>query len=147
MNSNPNLKEVCTDTWEGGVKVSKKDKATMKKKGIEHHEEDSIPDSDIDSEESEVDDEEHSDENSDSSEDGSEDSDDSEESSESSGEESSEDEIEVEMKENGVGKDGIEGSVTGGDISRERNSMWWRIAFFLFTLLALLFANYFENLS
>ena len=73
MNSNPNLKEVFTDTWEGGVKVSKKDKAIMKKKGIEHREEDSIPDSDIDSEESEVDDEEHSDENSDSSEEDSDD--------------------------------------------------------------------------
>ena len=102
----------------------------MKKKGIEHREEGTIPDSDMDSEESEVDDEEYSDEIG---------------NSESSGEESSEDEIEVEMNENGVGKDGIEGSVTGGDISRE---MWWRIAFSLFTLLVLLFANYFfENLS
>ena len=137
MNSNPKLKEVFTDTWEGGVKVSKKDKAIMKKKGIEHREEDSIPDSDIDSEESEVDDEEHSDENSDSSE---EDSDDSEE---SSGEESSEDEIEEEMNENGAGEGGIEGSVTGGDIGREeRNLLWWSIVFSLFTFLSFLFGNY-----
>ena len=103
----------------------------MKEKGIEHREEGTIPDSDMDSEESEVDDEEYSDAIG---------------NNESSGEESSEEEIEVEMKENGVGKDGIEGSVTGGDISRER--MWWRIAFFLSTLVALLFSNYFfENLS
>jgi len=147
VNSNPDLKEICTDTWEGGVKVSKKDKSTLKKKGIQHHEEDTIPDSDIETEEEgEVEDE--SDEDSDGSEDRSEDSDSSEvENSESSGEESSEDEIEGGIEENGADKDGIEGSVTGADISsEERSSVWRRIA--SFTLLVFLFGKYFfGNLS
>ena len=90
VNSNPDLREICTDSWLGGVNVSEKDKVNLKMKGIEFHEEVFISDSDIDSEEeSEVEDEEDSDEDSvispslnDSSEE------------ESSGEESSEDEAE-----------------------------------------------------
>ena len=90
VNSNPDLREICTDSWLGGVNVSEKDKVNLKMKGIEFHEEVSFPDSDIDSEEEgEVEDEEDSDEDSvispslnDSSEE------------ESSGEESSEDEAE-----------------------------------------------------
>ena len=148
VNSNPDLKEIYTDTWEGGVKVSKKDKSILKKKGIRHHEEDSIPDSDMETEEDDVEDEEESDEDSDGSEDRSEDSDSAEEeNSESSGEESSEDEVEGGIEESGGDKDDIEGSATGADISsEERSSVWWRIA--SFTLLAFLFGNYlFANFS
>ena len=142
INSNPDLKEIRTDTWEGGVKVSKEDKATLKMKGIEYHEEYAIPDSDIDSEEEgEVEDEENSDEDSDRSEDNSEDSDSSEEeNSESSGEENSEDEIEGGIEENGA------------DIRREERSLvWWIFVFFSFTLLffllSFLFLYYLGNLS
>lgn len=147
VNSNPDLKEIYTDTWEGGVKVSKKDKSILKKKGIRHHEEDLIPDSDMETEEE--DDEEESDEDSDGSEDLSEDSDSAEEeNSESGGEEgSAEDEVEGGIEESGGDEDGIEGSATGADIgSEERSSVWWRIS--SFTLLAFLFGNYlFANFS
>ena len=150
VNSNPDLKEIYTDTWEGGVKVSKKDKSILKKRGIQHHEEDSIPDSDMETEEEDdVEDEEESDEDSDGSEDRSEDSDSAEEeNSESGGEEgSAEDEVEGGIEESGGDEDGIEGSATGADISsEERSSVWWRIA--SFTLLAFLFGNYlFANFS
>ena len=149
VNSNPDLKEIYTDTWEGGVKVSKKDKSILKKKGIRHHEEDSIPDSDMETEEEDdVEDEEESDEDSDGSEDRSEDSDSAEEeNSESGGEEGSEDEVEGGIEESGGDEDDIEGSATRADISsEERSSVWWRIA--SFTLLAFLFGNYlFANFS
>ena len=148
VNSNPDLKEIYTDTWEGGVKVSKKDKSILKKKGIRHHEEDSIPDSDMETEEDDVEDEEESDEDSDGSEDRSEDSVSAEEeNSESGGEESSEDEVEGGIEDHGGDEDDIEESATGADISsEERSSVWWRIA--SFTLLAFLFGNYlFANFS
>ena len=145
VNSNPDLKEICTDTWEGGVKVSKKDKSILKKKGIEHHEENTIPDSDDEPEESEVEDEDG-----DSSEDRSEDSDGPEEmeNSESSGEESSEDEIGGEIEHD-------EGSVTGDNVNgkEKRSSVWRRIVSFSLVSLILaahlrLFGNYFfGNLS
>ena len=63
MNSNPNLEEITADTWEGGVKISPKDKVLLQQKNIKLIEESSIPDSDIDSDE-------ESDEWSDNSEDG-----------------------------------------------------------------------------
>merc|ERR1719209_2245745 len=122
VNSNPDLKEICTDTWEGGVKVSKKDKSMLKKKGIQHHEEDTIPDSDIESEqEDDVDDEEDSDVDSDSPDE-----------TQSSGAESSEDEIEGGVDENIANE--AEGASIGGE---ERSSVWLRIAAFFFTLLSL----------
>ena len=121
VSSNPDLKEICTDTWEGGVKVSKKDKSTLKKKGIRHHEEDTIPDSDIESEEEdEVDNEEDSDVDSDSPDE-----------TESSGAESSEDEIEGGVDENIANE--AEANLNG----EERSSVWLRIAAFFFTLLSL----------
>ena len=129
--------------------MSKKDKSILKKKGIRHHEEDLIPDSDMETEEEDdVEDEEESDEDSDGSEDHSEDSDSAEENSESGGEEgSAEDEVEGGIEESGGDKDDIEGSATGADISSEERSLvWWRIA--SFTLLAFLFGNYlFANFS
>ena len=65
VNSNPDLREICTDTWAGGVKVSEKDKVNLKMKGIEFHEEVFISDSDSESDsESEDEDEEDSDEDS-----------------------------------------------------------------------------------
>ena len=168
VNSNPDLKEICTDTWEGGVKVSKKDKSILKKKGIEHHEENTIPDSDDEPEESEVKDEdgdssedrsedsdgpeemENSESSGESSEDRSEDSDGPEEmeNSESSGEESSEDEIGGEIEHD-------EGSVTGDNVNgkEKRSSVWRRIVSFSLVSLILaahlrLFGNYFfGNLS
>jgi len=121
VSSNSDLKEICTDTWEGGVKVSKKDKSTLKKKGIRHHEEDTIPDSDIESEEEdEVDNEEDSDVDSDSPDE-----------TESSGAESSEDEIEGGVDENIANE--AEANLNG----EERSSVWLRIAAFFFTLLSL----------
>ena len=51
MNSNPNLEEITADTWEGGVKISFKDKALLQQKNIKLTEESSIPDSDIESDE------------------------------------------------------------------------------------------------
>jgi len=149
VNSNPDLEEICTDTWEGGVKVSKKDKSTLKKKSIKHHEEDTIPDSDIESEEDgEIEDEEDSDDDSDSSEDHSEDGDSSEE-MRNSEESSGEDEIGGGI---GDGEDGIEGSVDGASVSgEERSSVCWRIpsfflsdlSFILLTSIICLFGNYF----
>ena len=159
VSSNPDLKEICTDTWEGGVKVSKKDKSTLKKKGIRHHEEDTIPDSDIESEEEdEVDDEGDSGEDSDSS--------GGMENSESSEEESSEDEIEGGIEEHSadeadiegseadivVGEADIEGSEGGANFSgEETSSIWLRIAFFALLSLVCylrLYGNYFfGNLS
>ena len=63
VNSNPNLEEITADTWEGGVKISSKDKVLLQQKNIKLTEESSIPDSDIESDE-------ESDEWSDNSEDG-----------------------------------------------------------------------------
>ena len=63
VNSNPNLEEITADTWEGGIKISPKDKVLLQQKNIKLIEESSIPDSDIDSDE-------ESDEWSDNSEDG-----------------------------------------------------------------------------
>ena len=151
VSSNPDLKEICTDTWEGGVKVSQEDKSNLKKKGIKHHEVDTIPDSDMESEEEdevddeeedEVDDEADSDEDSDGSEEM--------ENSESSGEESSEDDIEGEIvyyfDGNGADEADIEGSEGSVSISGEERSM--KIAYLSFTLLSLvcylrLYGNYF----
>ena len=49
MNSNPNLEEITADTWEGGVKISSKDKVLLQQKNIKLTEESGIPDSDIES--------------------------------------------------------------------------------------------------
>ena len=50
MNSNPNLEEITADTWEGGVKISSKDKVILQQKNIKLTEESGIPDSDADEE-------------------------------------------------------------------------------------------------
>ena len=143
VSSNPELKEICTDTWEGGVRVSQEDKSILKEKGIKHQEVYTIPDSDMESEEEdEVDDEADSDEDSDGSEEM--------ENSESSGEESSEDDIEGEIvyyfDGNGADEADIEGSEGSVSISGEERSM--KIAYLSFTLLSLvcylrLYGNYF----
>ena len=49
MNSNPNLEVITADTWEGGVKISSKDKVLLQQKNIKLTEESGIPDSDIES--------------------------------------------------------------------------------------------------
>ena len=51
MNSNPNLEEITADTWEGGVKISSKDKVILQQKNIKLTEESGIPDSDAESDE------------------------------------------------------------------------------------------------
>ena len=51
MNSNPNLEEITADTWEGGVKISSKDKVILLQKNIKLTEESGIPDSDAESDE------------------------------------------------------------------------------------------------
>merc|ERR1712192_47148 len=113
-----------------------------KKKGIKHHEEYSIPDSDES--------EEEGNEDSDSSEDRSEDSDSAGdiENNESSGEESSEDEIEGGIDENSANEADFEVSEGGVSVVGEERSMLLRIAYLSFTLLSLvcyhrLYGNYF----
>ena len=51
MKSNRNLKEITSDTWEGGVKISSKDKNILLQKNIKFHEKYGIPDSDEESDE------------------------------------------------------------------------------------------------
>ena len=51
MNSNPNLEEITADTWEGGIKISPKDKVLLQQKNIKLTEESGIPDSYIESDE------------------------------------------------------------------------------------------------
>jgi len=161
VSSNPDLKEICTDTWEGGVKVSQEDKSILKKKCIKHHEVYTIPDSDMESEEEDEVDDEEEDEVDDEAEDevddeadSDEDSDGSEEmeNSESSGEESSEDDIEGEIvyyfDGNGADEADIEGGEGGANFSGGERSILLKIAFLSFTLLSLvcylrLYGNYF----
>ena len=124
MNSNPNLEEITADTWEGGVKISPKDKVLLQQKNIKLIEESSIPDSDIDSDE-------ESDEWSDNSEDGVdiEDSDEDliSESSDGSGEEDlSSENSDVSGEEDSSDVDGSENSEEGdlvadADFDEEEN--------------------------
>ena len=122
MNSNPNLEEITADTWEGGVKISSKDKVLLQQKNIKLIEESSIPDSDIDSDE-------ESDEWSDNSEDGVdiEDSDEdlSSENSDGSGEEDlSSENSDVSGEEDSSDVDGSENSEEGdlvADFDEEEN--------------------------
>ena len=111
VNSNPNLEEITADTWEGGIKISPKDKVLLQQKNIKLIEESSIPDSDIDSDE-------ESDEWSDNSEDGVdiEDSDEdlSSENSDGSGEEDlSSENSDVSGEEDSSDVDGSENSEEG----------------------------------
>ena len=52
VNSNPNLEEITADTWEGGIKISPKDKVLLQQKNIKLSLKRIIPDdSDIESDE------------------------------------------------------------------------------------------------
>merc|ERR1712013_85117 len=51
VKSNQNLKEITSDTWEGGVKISSRDKNILLQKNIKLNEEYGIPDSDEESDE------------------------------------------------------------------------------------------------
>ena len=64
MNSNPNLEEITADTWEGGIKISPKDKVLLQQKNIKLSLKRIIPD------DSDIESDEESDEWSDNSEDG-----------------------------------------------------------------------------
>ena len=151
IGSNPDLEVIFADTWAGGVKVSEEDKFLLKEKGIEFHEEHSIPDSDIESEdESGDEDEESSDEEEDSDEDLDEDSDeedldedsDSVENSETSGEESFEDDTDIEVD---VGENIVDGNDLEGIEAEAKKigskGLWWTIASYFFTLVSLLVSH------
>ena len=64
VNSNPNLEEITADTWEGGIKISPKDKVLLQQKNIKLSLKRIIPD------DSDIESDEESDEWSDNSEDG-----------------------------------------------------------------------------
>ena len=110
MNSNPNLEEITADTWEGGIKISPKDKVLLQQKNIKLSLKSIIPDySDIESDE-------ESDEWSDNSEDGVD--------IEDSDEDLSSENSDVSGEEDGSDVDGSENSEEGdlvADFDEEEN--------------------------